>query len=230
MNGGYRPLEVLVWGPYACFTRPETKVERVTYPVPTPSAARGVLEAIFWKPEFRWRVQEIWVLKPIRYFSLLRNEVNSRQSETAAKKWARDGGGYVTAEDRAQRHTLALRDVAYLIRGDVELKPGVDAEPAKYRDQFRRRVEDGRCFQRPYFGCREFAAEFAKPAGTERPVDLSDDLGSMLYDLEYAAGRSGKATPVFFPAKLERGVLHVPLLRPAGGEQEGGGDAAAASG
>lgn len=228
MNGGYRPLEVLVWGEYACFTRPETKVERVSYPVPTPSAARGVLEAIFWKPEFRWRVQEIWVLKPIRYFSLLRNEVNSRQSEQAAGKWARGGGGFVAAEDRAQRHTLALREVAYLIRGDVELLPGVAAEPAKYRDQFRRRVEDGRCFQRPYFGCREFAAEFSKPAGTEKPIDVSDDLGSMLYDLEYAPVRSGRATPIFFAARLERGVLRVPprlLDNTASGQ--GGVDAAA---
>jgi len=227
MNGGYRPLEVLVWGEYACFTRPETKVERVSYPVPTPSAARGVLEAIFWKPEFRWRVQEIWVLEPIRYFSLLRNEVNSRQSELTAGKWARSGGGYVAAEDRAQRHTLALRKVAYVIRGDVDLLPGVPAEPAKYRDQFRRRVEEGRCFQRPYLGCREFVAEFSKPTGKERPIDLSDDLGSMLYDLEYAPGRSGRATPIFFAARLEHGVLRVPPRLPDNtAHAQGGADAA----
>ena len=230
MNGSYRPLEVLVWGDFACFTRPETKVERVTYPVPTPSAARGVLEAIFWKPEFRWRVQEIWVLKPIRYISLLRNEVNSRQSEAVAAKWAKGGGGYVTADDRAQRHTLALRDVAYVIRADVEVRPGANAEPAKYRDQFRRRVEEGRCFQRPYFGCREFAADFAKPAGTEQPIDVSDDLGSMLYDLEYAPDRSGRAKPIFFPARLDRGVLRIPPPAARPSETQGGADAAAAPG
>ncbi len=230
MNGGYRPLEVLVYGDYACFTRPETKVERVTYPVPTPSAARGVLEAIFWKPEFRWRVQEVWVLKPIRYISLLRNEVNSRQSEAAATKWARSGGGYIAAEDRAQRHTLALRDVAYLLRADVELLPGVVSDPAKYRDQFRRRVEEGRCFQRPYFGCREFAADFCKPSGAEKPIALSDDLGSMLYDLVYTPGGSGRATPHFFSARLEEGVLHIPPWVPHGQEGKGATDAAAATG
>src|ERR671937_1840874 len=108
----YPPLQVLVSGEFACFTRPEMKVERVTYPVPTPSAAPGILEAIFWKPEISWRVEEIWVLKDIRYFSILRNEVNGRASERAAAAWARSGGGYVASEDRAQRHTLALRDVA----------------------------------------------------------------------------------------------------------------------
>ena len=102
---------VRVWGEFACFTRPEMKVERVTYPVITPSAARGVLESIFWKPEFTWCVEEIWVLNPIRYFSMLRNEVNSRASERSARAWSRDGGGYVAATDRAQRNTLGLRDV-----------------------------------------------------------------------------------------------------------------------
>src|SRR5437868_12526187 len=110
----YPPLEVYVSGEFACFTRPEMKVERVTYPVPTPSAARGILEAIFWKPEVTWRVEEIWVLNEIRYFSILRNEVNSRVSERAARAWQSSGGGYDATADRAQRHTLALRDVAYI--------------------------------------------------------------------------------------------------------------------
>ena len=131
------PLEVRVWGDYACFTRPEMKVERVTYPIPTPSAMRGVLEAIFWKPEFTWRIQEIWVLRPIRYFSILRNEVNSQMSNRSARNWERNGGGYVASEDRAQRHTLALRDVDYLVRAQIEVKPHVQENPAKYRDQFR---------------------------------------------------------------------------------------------
>ena len=107
------PLEVKIWGDWACFTRPEMKVERVSYPTVTPSAARGILEAILWKPEFSWRVEEIRVLKPIRYLSILRNEVNSRASERTARDWAQRGGGYLAPEDRAQRHTLALRRRAF---------------------------------------------------------------------------------------------------------------------
>lgn len=210
MSVRHPPIEVLVWGDYACFTRAEMKVERVTYPIITPSAARGVLEAIFWKPEFFWRVEEVWVLRPIRYTSILRNEVNIRQSENTAKSWAERGGGFVATNERAQRHTLALRDVAYLIRAQVELRAHADADPAKYRDQFRRRVEQGRCFQRPYLGCREFAAYFDRPNGTETPIDLSVDLGSMLYDLEYADDKSGRGAPRFFEARIVRGVLHVP--------------------
>ena len=210
MHERYPPLSVKVWGDYACFTRPEMKVERVTYPVPTASAARGILEAIFWKPEFAWRVEEIWVLKPIRYFSILRNEVNSRASERAAAAWQESGGGYNAAADRAQRHTLALRDVAYIIRAQVELMPGVEADPAKFRDQFRRRVRDGRCFATPYLGCREFSACFAEPDGTEAPIDLTEDLGLMLLDLDYAPDGEGRGTPRFFHAHLEHGVLRFP--------------------
>lgn len=210
MSARYPPVEVLVWGDYACFTRPEMKVERVTYPVMTPSAARGVLEAIFWKPEFSWRVEEILVLRPIRYLSILRNEVNTRQSERTARGWQKSSGGYVAADDRAQRHTLALRDVAYVIRAQVEMRPHADSNPAKYRDQFRRRVEEGRSFHRPYLGCREFAAYFSRPTGGEEPIDLTDELGSMLYDLEYAKDGSGRGVPRFFQAQLKRGVLHVP--------------------
>ncbi|HEY8489743.1 MAG TPA: type I-C CRISPR-associated protein Cas5c [Dehalococcoidia bacterium] len=215
MTSSYPPLSVRVWGEYACFTRPEMKVERVTYPVMTPSAARGVLEAIFWKPEFTWRVEEIWVLREIRYFSILRNEVNSRASERAARGWQERGGGYVAADDRAQRHTLALRDVAYVIRAQVEVKPGVAEDPAKYRDQFRRRVREGRCFAQPYLGCREFAADFGEPDPQERPIDRTEDLGPMLLDLDYAADGSGRGTPRFFPARLEQGVLYVPALQHA---------------
>jgi CRISPR-associated protein Cas5d len=134
MDVTYPPLEVRIWGDFACFTRPEMKVERVSYPVLTPSAARGVLEAILWKPQFAWRIEEIWVLKPIRYFSILRNEVNTRASERAAAGWSKHGGGYDASVDRAQRHTLALREVAYLIRAQVKVKSGVDEDPAKFRD------------------------------------------------------------------------------------------------
>lgn len=216
-------VEVKVWSPMACYTRPENKVERVSYPVPTPSAARGVLEAIFWKPEFSWHIREIVVLKPIRYLSLLRNEVEVKAGSRA---------GISITESRQQRHTLALSDVAYIIRADIVLRPHADGDIAKYREQFRRHVEKGRCFQRPYLGCREFAADFAPTDGTERPILDSRDLGLMLFDLVWRAdgGKSvtflrhggrvgesrerrvafGTATPVFFRASLDRGVLRVP--------------------
>lgn len=210
MTTSYPPLVLKVWGELACFTRPEMKVERVTYPAPTPSAARGMLEAVFWKPECAWRVEEVWVLKPIRYFSILRNEVNSRASERAAASWAKSGGGYIASADRSQRHTLALREVAYVIRAQIEVKPGVPDDPAKFRDQFRRRVQAGRCFATPYLGCREFSAAFGPPDGNELPIDHSEELGPMLLDVDYASADVGRFAPRFFPARLERGILRVP--------------------
>ena len=153
--------------------------------------------------------EQIWVLRPIRYFSLLRNEINTRQSHRTAQEWERTGGGYVAAEDRAQRHTLALRDVAYVIRALPVPKPG-DVDAAKYRDQFRRRVARGQCHARPYLGCREFAAWFAPVEGNEQPVALTADLGRMLYDLDYPQGNAGAARPRFFQARLEGGILRVP--------------------
>lgn len=205
------PLEVKVWGEFACFTRPEMKVERVSYPVMTPSAARGVLEAIFWKPEFSWRIREVVVLKPIRYFSILRNEVNSRASERSARDWSRSGGGFIATDDRSQRHTLALRDVAYIVRADAIPASGIEADAAKYRDQFRRRVDRGQCFSTPYLGCREFSAGFGEPDGTEQSAVGNIDLGRMLLDLDYRPDRSGYATPRFFNAYLDNGVLRVPV-------------------
>ena len=218
----YIPLELKVWGPFACFTRPELHVERVTYPLPTPTAARGILEAIFWKPEFRWSVHAIEVLKNVEYVGIMRNEVNTLASERSARAWERAGiGGFVASEDRAQRNTLALKDVAYIIRADIELRPGVDAHPAKYRDQFRRRVERGQCYAQPYLGCREFSAFFSEPAPEDKPLPLDMKLGRMLLDLDYADDRSGSARPRFFNAELKRGVLSIPR---SGGEM-GGDDA-----
>lgn len=202
-------LEVKVWGDYACFTRPEMKVERVSYPVMTPSAARGVLEAIFWKPEFRWRVHEIAVLKPVRYFSILRNEVSSRASERAARSWSTRGGGYFADADRTQRHTLALRDVAYVIRAEPVLRADVGDDIAKYRDQFNRRVRNGRCFATPYFGCREFSAAFGPPNPAERPIAETTEFGMMLLDVTFRT--DGRGEPTFFDATLESGVLRVPI-------------------
>ncbi len=210
MSHNQPPLEVKLWGEFACFTRPEMKVERVSYPLMTPSAARGALEAIFWKPQVTWTVQKIAVLKPIRYASILRNEINSRQTMTTARNWRDGSGGYDAADDRAQRHTLALRDVAYVVQAQLELKPGVGEDIAKYRDQFRRRVRDGRCFATPFLGCREFSASFSELDGTEQPIDRTEDLGLMLLDLDFVPGRSGHGRPRFFHAHLEHGVLEVP--------------------
>lgn len=208
------PVEVKVWSPpdapYCCFTRPEMKVERVSYPVMTPSAARGVLEAIYWRPQFSWRIQEIVVLNPVKYFSILRNEVNSRASERSARGWEKSGGGFVAREDRAQRNTLALRDVAYIIRANIARKPGVAEDDAKWRDQFRRRVARGQCYATPYLGCREFSAAFGPVDGDEVPRSGTMEIGRMLYDLEFATDGSGDATPRFFNARLENGVLRVP--------------------
>jgi CRISPR-associated protein Cas5d len=212
MNTGYPPVELRVWGNFACFTRPEMKVERVSYSVPTPSAARGILESIFWKPQFTWRIEEIWVLRPIRYFSLLRNEVRSKASQRTATRWQKQGGGYFARQNRTPRHTLALHDVDYIIRAQVEVKPGIDDHPAKFRDQFRRRVRKGRCFARPYLGCREFAANFAEPTGDEQPIDHTADLGRMLLDLDYRTDGSGRGMPHFFQARLECGILRVPAM------------------
>jgi len=199
----YSSVKVRVWGDLACFTRPEMKVERVTYPVMTPSAARGILEAIFWKPEFFWIIDSISVLKPIRYFSVVRNEIKDRQNPLAQGYFADD------PNSRTQRHTLGLRDVDYLISARIALRPNAGMSRSAYADRFIRRVKKGRCYHRPYLGCREFSAAFAPPAGTERPIKLSGALGPMLLDL-YAPDGAGEPTPVFFEARLEDGVLYIP--------------------
>ena len=210
-------LSMKVWGDFACFTRPEFKTERVSYPIITPSAARGVLESVFWKPEIAWQVREIVALRRPSYFSVMRNEVNSLASERTARGWEQAGGkgGFFAPDDRTQRHTLALRDVAYVIRADIVLRPGVKDDPAKYRDQFRRRVERGQCAHMPYLGCREFTSSFAKAEGTEQPADWSEPLGRMLLDMEYEPGTSGRGVPRFFDAAIEGGVLQIPA-RPLG--------------
>ena len=208
----YPPLEVKLWGDIACFTRPENKVERVSYPMLTPSAARGALESIFWKPEMAWRIESIAVLNPIAYISLHRNEIDSRQSVRAARRMLDGGRGFEIGEHRIQRHTLALRDVAYIVRAQIELKPGItDRDVARYRDQFRRRVRNGRCFSQPYLGQRECVASFEPPRPDDHPIDLTQDFGWMLHRIEYDAHGQGTGQPHFFEARLEHGVLHVPL-------------------
>lgn len=198
------PLEVKLWGELACFTRAEAKAERVSYPVMPPSAARGALEAIFWQPEMRWEVREIHVLREPRFVSFVRNEVNSRASVASARS------GYYADEDRAQRHTLALRDVAYIIKAEIVLTArGADEDPARYRDQFRRRVERGQCHFPPYLGCREFTANFGPVGPSDRAINWTQDLGWLLFDWDYEPDGS-RATPVFFNARVEEGVLKIP--------------------
>lgn len=224
-------LEVKVWSDFACFTRPENKVERVSYEVMTPSAARGVLEAIMWRPQFTWRIQEIAVLKPIRRMSILRNEVNGIASVRSARNWSTNGGGYHADSDRAQRHSLILRDVAYIIRAEIMMRSFAPDPAEKYRAMFLRRLKKGQARHQPYLGNREFSAFFSPVDGTEVPIDHSEDLGRMLLDMEFTPLPSGNisfttheregdrivakqgrgvARPRFFNARLERGVLKVP--------------------
>jgi CRISPR-associated protein Cas5d len=210
-NSNVNTLQVKVTGDFALFTRPEMKAERVSYPVMTPSAARGILEAIFWKPEFAWKIMEIHVLKPIRFFSVLRNEVESKASHRAKKGNLPEG--FFIEDKRVQRHSLVLQDVAYLIKAEQHLKPSINGNHAKYRVQFQRYVARGKCFHRPYLGCREFACLFMEPSRSETPIDVSEDLGMMLFDLNFRHHKGGKgigAEPIFYEAKLESGVLKVP--------------------
>ena len=204
-------LRLRAHGPLACFTRPELKVERVSYPVMTPSAARGLIEAVLWKPAIRWIVERIQVLAPIETIAFRRNEVGTKAAKPAAATVSKGGPAprYYADEDRAQRNTVALRDVDYLVEAHMELtsRAGPEDNMTKFVDMFERRVRKGQHFYQPYFGCREFAA-FIDPADTAPPPIPSDrDLGIMLWDLEHGEKHH---RPVFFAARLEGGVLHVP--------------------
>ncbi len=214
-------VRVHVWGDRACFTRPEMKVERVSYDVMTPSAARGILEAIHWKPAIRWEVTRIHVLRPIRFVSIRRNEVSekasARNAQTAMRAGTTAGLGIDVASARQQRAAMLLADVGYVIEGRFSLtgKAQADDTPAKHISMFNRRARDGQCFHRPCLGTREFAADFRlleegepEPASALPPADRDRDLGYMLYDIDFA----NDATSRFFRARLEDGVLEVAKL------------------
>lgn len=223
---------------FACFTRPEMKVERVSYDVMTPSAARAVFEAILWKPTMRWQVTKIEVLNPMRWINLRRNEVgcvaSTRNVKTAIKSRTGRLGLYIE-DERQQRAGLFLRDVKYRIHAHFELRdpsfhrpnfPHLSKRPVnadesqfdnaqdaavKFMSIFERRAEKGQCINQPYLGCREFAADFSLvDVGAVSPEPISDtrDLGWMLYDLDYSDAADPK--PRFFPAQLVNGVLKVP--------------------
>jgi CRISPR-associated protein Cas5d len=192
------------------------KVERVSYEVITPSAARGILEAIYWKPQIRWVVDRLTVLKPIRFTSLRRNEVGSRipaEAVERARKGEVDALGLYVEDDRQQRASLLLRNVGYLIDAHFEIIAG-EANGGKHLDMFTRRARSGQCFTRPVLGCREFAADFTLvEKAAESPVPDASlagerDLGWMLHDIDFAHGK----VPRFFRALMRDGVIEVPPL------------------
>jgi CRISPR-associated protein Cas5d len=204
-------LSIRAAGPLAVFTRPEFKAERMSYPVMTPSAARGLLEAVLWKPAIVWRVERIKVLKPIAFIALRRNEVTSRAVTPKASVMQSGGPAPVlfADEDRAQRNTVALRDVDYIVQARFELtdKAGPGDNVNKFLDMFRRRMEKGQHFHQPYLGCRECIADVSPADGSEKPIDDSRDLGLMLWDIVYAPAGN---RPIFFAARLDHGVLEFP--------------------
>jgi CRISPR-associated protein Cas5d len=211
-------IRLHVWGDRACFTRPEMKVERVSYDVITPSAARGILEAIHWKPAIRWVVDRIHVLKPVRFESIRRNEVGGRLSTANVTKAMKSGATselvtYVD-QDRQQRAATILRDVAYVIEAHFELtdKAGSDDSTAKHLEIFKRRARKGQCFHAPCLGVREFPAHFSliedgEPLPDAHPDRAGfQDLGWMLHDIDFAMDM----TPHFFRAQIDAGVIEVP--------------------
>ena len=194
-----------------CVTRPELEVEGGSYPVMTPSAARGLFEAVVWKPAISWRIERIRVLNEIRFVSFRRNEVNNRAIKPSAAV-IQNGGEirhYFVDEDRAQRNTVALFDVDYIIEGKFSMteSAGASDNVNKFVDMFARRVAKGQHFHQPYLGCREFPAQILTTEDAPSPIQDSRELGLMLWDIDYTGKKN---RPVFFAANLENGVLEVP--------------------
>lgn len=202
-----------VSGDYACYTRAESKAERVSYPVMTPSAARAVFEAIFWKPGIRWRITCIEVLKPVRWISVRRNEVGAVASTRNAITAMHEGRGSLgldIEDERQQRAGLFLRDVAYRVHAEMELLSAeAQSNPGKYKEMFTRRARKGQCVNQPYLGCREFDARFrlVEDLSKEPPADvaMNDDLGVMLYDMNFT--QQDNPQPTFFRAQVRQGVI-----------------------
>lgn len=218
-----KPFCVEVRGDFACFTRPEFKAERLSYPVITPSAARAVFDAILWKPGLRWRVERIEILNPVRWISVRRNEVGAVASTRNAEMAMNAGRGRLALyieEERQQRAGRLLRAVAYRLYATLDLlSPEARANPSKYIAMFNRRAQAGQCVNQPYLGCREFAARFRPVAleadeqgrwrpgeGEAQPLEgFTEDLGWMLFDHDYPA--KGKPQPRFFHAHVRQGVI-----------------------
>jgi len=208
------PFRVKVSGDNACFTRPEMKVERVSYDVITPSAARGILEAILWKPAIKWNILQIDVLNPIKWESVRRNEIGKvipvGSVKSAIKKDSTNLALYIE-DARQQRAGLFLRDVAYVIHAEFELtdRAGEGDTVTKFTEMFIRRASNGQCFHRPYFGCREFPVDFEfipKDADPIPPIKVTRDLGWMLYDMDYS---DKEPMPQFFHAQMVNGSINL---------------------
>ena len=205
-------IQLEVWGAYALFSRPELKVERVSYDVPTPSAARGIVESVYYHPGLRWYIDRIHVLNPIRFVSIRRNEVTDKISGRNVRQAAQGGGQplyLVTSQKIVQRSSLLLQDVHYVIEAHFEMtdKAAPSDNPGKFQDIVTRRMERGQCFHTPYFGCREFPVSFRRWPGEPIPtIDETRDLGLMLYDFDYSDPAA--IIPTYFRARLEHGVLN----------------------
>ena len=206
-------VRVHVWGDYALFSRPEMKVERCSYDVMTPSAARGILEAIYWHPGMRWIIDRIYVRNPIEFTSVRRNEVKSKIQATSVLS-AMNGGEkplYIsTKEDIAQRAAIILRNVDYVINAHFEMteRANESDNEGKFKDIIMRRLRRGQCYHTPYFGCREFPVNFELYEDAEIETAYADqikDLGYMLYDLDYSDPEN--IQPMFFRAELRNGIL-----------------------
>ena len=209
-------IKLMVWGDYACFTRPEMKVERVSYDCITPSAARGVFEAIYWKPAIRWVIDRIHVLNPIRFMNIRRNEVANKIPMRNVKTSMKDGKSPLELfieSDRQQRAAMILRDVAYIIEAHFDYTGKDDNNDGKHLDMFNRRAKDGQCFMQPYFGCREFPANFRLLKEGE-PVPAShlkgqQDLGFMLHDIDFQNDMQAH----FFRATMTDGIIEIPSFK-----------------
>jgi CRISPR-associated protein Cas5d len=209
MNGA---VHIHVAGEFACFTRPETKVERVSYPLPTPSAARNILDAICWRPEMRWIVTSISLMKPVRYVPIRRNELQNKVAPSAIRSWMTEPGGYRPlvagfGQDASStlRFTMALANVSFLIDAyPLIFNANGDNTPRKYAAMLMRRAEKGQCYSQPYLGCREFVADFRPGCPEDTPLDVTEDLGRMLYDITF---RPEGNQAVFFNARLQNGVM-----------------------
>lgn len=209
-------VKVEAWGDYACFSRPEMKVERVSYDVMTPSAARGLLEAIFWHPGLKWVIDKIYVLSPIRMTNIKRNEVKAKISAGNVRS-AMTGGRtslfLCTSDEIQQRSALVLQNVHYVVEAhfDMTLHAAPSDNPGKFQDIIKRRLRRGQCYHQPYFGCREFPANFKlceQLPPCPRELQGKRDLGYMLWDMDYTDPEN--ITPLFFRAKLQDGVMPVP--------------------
>jgi CRISPR-associated protein Cas5d len=203
-------VKLKVWGNYACFTRPEMKVERVSYDVMTPSAARAVLEAVYWKPAIRWVVDRIHVLQPIRFMNIRRNEVASKiplKNVAAAMRNPKAPLVLFVEQDRQQRAAMILRDVCYGIEAHFEYAGTDDRNHGKHLDTFNRRAATGQCFTQPYLGCREFSAAFELVEDfAPSPLTGTQDLGWRLHDIDFANDMEAR----FFRAQMVDGVITVP--------------------